>query len=545
MFHNKTRLSAFLAFAMSAQVVLAACGGSMGSPAPASDAGDYAAQESYAVESVAAPAPESQYEQGEGTNINDAAYDMTFFENYGVNPFVDTEDDNLSTFAMDVDTGSYTVARRFLTDGNMPDPASVRVEEFVNYFNHDYAPPTEGAFAIHMEAAPSPFGNENHTLLRVGLQGKEIDASERKPASLVFVVDVSGSMSGERLEMVKDSLRLLVDELQPTDQVGIVAYGSSAFTVLQPTNADQKEVIMNGINGLYTNGSTNAEEGLLYGYQMAEGMMEQAQGDRIARLILCSDGVANVGRTGPDSILERVRQYVDQGITLSTVGVGMGNYNDVMMEQLANDGNGNYSYVDTLDEAERVFVENLTGMLQTIANDAKIQVDFNPDTVRSYRLLGYENRNVADDDFRNDDVDAGEVGVGHSVTALYELKLQEDIEATEDAVASESIATVFVRYENPETGAVEEESQTFALAALDENVQATTASFQLDAAVAEYAELLRESYWAQEGSFGELLTFAHRVESLYANDAEATEDVAEFVGLVEMAAELAEAQAGR
>lgn len=483
------------------------------------------------------PASPAESNAGGKTSINDAAYDMTFFENYGVNPFVDTEDDHLSTFAMDVDTASYAVARRFVTDGYMPDPDSIRVEEFINYFDHAYEPPTSDAFAIHLEGAPSPFGTERHNLVRVGLQGKVIDDSERKDASLVFVIDVSGSMDQEnRLGLVKETLRLLLDELRSTDEVGIVVYGSRAYTILEPTRATERGDILNAINQLRPDGSTNAEEGLILGYQMAVRMVNQAQqGDRIVRLILCSDGVANVGNTGPDSILGRVRDYVDQSITLSTVGFGMGNYNDVLMEQLANDGNGNYRYVDTLDEAKRVFVENLTGLLQVIAKDAKVQVEFNQDVVRSYRLLGYENRDVADEDFRNDHVDAGEVGAGHSVTALYEIKLEQDVDATSDT----PIATVYVRYEEIENADVKELSQVLTLGDLHGTFAASSPTFKLDATVVEYAELLRESYWAQDGSFADVLTLAQEVKSLFANDAERAEDVVEFVDLVAQAERIA------
>ena len=465
------------------------------------------------------------FSTGGSATVNDAPYDATFFKHYGVNPFIDTEDDHLSTFAMDVDTASYAVARRFVVDGHLPNPDSVRVEEFINYFRQDYQPPVEDAFAIHIEGAPSPFGGEKHWLMRVGLQGRAIADEERMDASLVFVIDVSGSMRREnRLGLVKEALRLLVDELRPTDEVGIVVYGSQGRVVLDPTSGENKEAILEAIDALEAGGSTNAEEGLRLGYEMAAPLLRPG---RITRVILCSDGVANVGRTGPEAILEEVRDYVDEGVTLSTVGFGMGNYNDVLLEQLANDGNGNYAYVDRLSEARRVFAENLTGMLQMIARDAKVQVDFNPEVVSRFRLLGYENRRVDDEDFRDDTVDAGEVGAGHNVTALYEVKLH--------GGAGGRVATVYIRYEDSDTGEVTEISRGFDSSEFSREFEEASPRFQLDAAVAEYAEILRESYWAQGSSLEEVQALAQRVSTMLPDDP----DVTEFVQLVALAVEVA------
>jgi Ca-activated chloride channel family protein len=460
--------------------------------------------------------------------VNDEPYDLTFYESYGVNPFIDTEDDHLSTFAMDVDTASYSIARRYLRDGHLPDKDAVRVEEFVNYFRQEYdAPGDPGtAFAIHLEGAPAPFGGARYHLLRVGLQGYRVPDEARQEAALVFVIDVSGSMEREnRLGLVKRALRLLVDELRPTDTVGIVVYGSRGQVLLEPTPASERESILSAIELLEPEGSTNAEEGLLLGYQMAAQHLNPGG---INRLILCSDGVANVGRTGPEGILGQIQSYADQGITLSAVGFGMGNYNDVLMEQLADRGDGNYAYVDTLSEARRVFVENLTGMLQVIARDAKVQVDFNPQVVSRYRLLGYENRDVADEDFRKDEVDAGEVGAGHSVTALYEIKLREDAEAQGTAL------TVTVRYEQPDSGQVIELARAFARSDFRPSLEETTPRFRLAAAVAEFAEILRRSYWAREGDLEAVLALARGVAQELPDDA----DVAELVELVARASDL-------
>jgi Ca-activated chloride channel family protein len=246
---------------------------------------------------------------------------------------------------------------------------------------------------------------------------------------------------------------------------------------------------LDAINALAPEGSTNAEEGLRMGYDLA---LKNARFGNINRVILCSDGVANVGQTGHDAILREVHAQVEEGITLTTVGFGMGNFNDILMEQLANKGNGSYAYVDTLNEARRIFVENLTGTLQVIARDAKVQVEFNPQVVSRFRLLGYENRRLDHEDFRNDDADGGEIGSGHSVTALYEIKLHEG--------ALGQLATIFIRHEDPDTRQVTEISEDIFAAELAAAFEEASPEFQLAAAIAEFAEILRDSFWAQEGS---------------------------------------------
>ena len=422
---------------------------------------------------------------------NDEAYHDMYFKGAGTNPFIDTEDDHLSTFGMDVDTGSYSIARRYVTESYLPPAEAIRVEEFINAFDYHYDPPAEDAFAIHIDGAPSKFGEGKRLqLLRIGLRGRVIPSEHRKDANLTFVIDVSGSMEKEnRLELVKKALTLLVDQLRPTDKVGIVVYGSRGRLVLPHTDLTQRSEILAAINSLKPSGSTNAEEGLRIGYDLA---WRNASVNHINRVILCSDGVANVGKTGPDEILKVIRAYVKKEITLSTVGFGMGNYNDVLMEQLANTGDGNYAYVDTLSEAKRIFVENLTGTLQLIAKDAKIQVDFNPEVVSRFRLLGYENRRLNHEEFRDDTVDAGEVGSGHQVTALYEVKLHPD--------ATGKMATVSIRYADADNHQVHEVSRDISVSQLHESFDAAPATFRLAAAVAEFAEILRESYWAKDGS---------------------------------------------
>ena len=422
---------------------------------------------------------------------NGAAFEDVFFKDSGTNPFIDTEDDAFSTFGIDVDTASYAIMRRYLRDGYLPPPEAIRVEEFVNALDYNYTPPTDEAFAIHLEGAPSKFGEGKRLqLLHIGIQGRLIPDTDRKDAILTFVIDVSGSMEREnRLGLVKQALTLLLEQLRPSDKVGIVVYGSDARVVLPHTSIVNREHILTAIRALAPEGATNAEAGLQMGYKLAT---QNAKSDYINRVILCSDGVANVGQTGPDAILKEIRTYLQEGVTLTTVGFGMGNYNDVLMEQLANNGNGSYAYVDTLDEAKRIFVENLTGTLQVIAKDAKIQVEFNPKTVSRFRLLGYENRRLAHEDFRDDTVDAGEVGAGHSVTAIYEIKLHNN--------AVGQLATVSIRHEDPDTRHVTEVNESIATDNLKGTFEEATPMFQLAASVVEFAEILRGSFWAQEGS---------------------------------------------
>lgn len=450
--------------------------------------------------------------------VNGKPYDAMFFENYGVNPFVDTEDDHLSTFAIDVDDASYIMARSYLERGNLPEKDAVRVEEFINHFDYNYPAPENRPFDIFIEGAPSKFG-QNCSLLRIGIKGKKIPTENRKAANLVFVIDVSGSMGRvDRLGLVRKALKMLVHELTPRDKVGIVIYGSRGQVLLRPTTVDDEDEIRNAIEQLYPQGSTNAEEGLRLGYEMADRMFEPG---KINRIILCSDGVANVGTTGPDGLLEQIKRYAERGITLSSIGFGMGNYNDVLLEKLGDKGNGHYAYVDDIAEAKRIFVENLTGTLQVIARDVKIQVDFNPEVVRSYRLLGYENRDVADDKFRDDKEDGGEIGSGHSVTALYEVKFTKNIEK------AENIGTIYIRHKDPDHGEVTEINRAITWRMFNREFENSSASFRLAAVSAEFAEILRKSYWAKESNLDEVLRSAQGV--YYETD---DADVLELLNLI-------------
>ena len=415
----------------------------------------------------------------------------TFFENYGVNPFSTTLIDPFSTFAMDVDTASYTLTRGWLNSGNVPPPDAIRVEEFVNYFDQDY-PDTTGTFDINVDAAVSPFHDDGRILLRVGVNGQDINVDDRRSATLTFVIDTSGSMGRDnRLGLVQRSIGELVANLRDGDRIGVVEYGSTARRLLEPTT--DKGAVLSVVNSLVARSSTNAEEGLRMGYAMAE---ENFVPGNINRVILMSDGVANVGETGPDALLRDIKETAKDGITLTTIGVGLGNFNDVLMEQLANNGDGNYVYIDSFDEAKVLFGNGLTGLLEVIAAEAKIQVEFNPEAVAMHRLVGYENRSLTTEEFRDDTVDAGEVGAGHTVTAIYELRLLDEPVG--------NLGDVRVRYADPDSGEVSEITVVIdgAVAAVAFGDRPT--AYQVTAVAAMFAEVLRESPHARDVSLDEL-----------------------------------------
>jgi Ca-activated chloride channel family protein len=453
-------------------------------------------------------------------------YDGVTYEDPGVNPFIDPNKDRESTFALDVDTASYTVARRYISDGNLPDPASVRVEEFVNYFDQGYAAPEDDAFAIHVDGGPSPFLAQDEMLLRIGLKAREVADRSRPDASLTFVIDVSGSMAREnRLGLVKQSLRLLVEGLRRDDTIGIVVYGTQARVLLEPTSARDAGAILDAIDSLEPEGSTNAEAGLRLGYEMAR---EQLRDEGINRVVLASDGVANVGATDAESILSRIRDDAEAGIQLVSVGFGMGNFNDALLEKLADDGDGFYAYVDDLDEARRLFVDDLTGTLQSVALNARVQVEFAPDVVEAYRLIGFENRAINDEDFRDDRVDAGAIGAGHEVTALYALRLSG--EGGEDG----RIGTVSLRWTDPAADRADELGRDIRLSDLSGTFRAADSTFKLDAIVAATAERFRGSRWGETYDLGQVAEVADQVSE----DLPQNQEVHDFLELLGSAADL-------
>jgi Ca-activated chloride channel family protein len=387
------------------------------------------------------------------------------YTDHGLNPFTMVAEDAQSTFSIDVDTASYTMARKkLLQAGSLPAQASVRVEEFVNYFDYDYKKPDGGPFAVDMEAMPDPF-RPGHHIVRVGVQGQELARDARAPVHLTFLVDVSGSMSSpDKLPLAKQAMHLMVDGLREDDTIALATYAGNTARILEPTKVVNKRKIHDAIDALGAGGSTAMSAGIDIAYDMANKSFVKGHENRV---VILSDGDANVGFTSYDSLLSQIKTSADKGVTLSTIGFGMGNYKDTLMEQLSNKGDGNNFYIDSPAQAQRVFVEELGGSLLTIARDVKIQVEWNPQAVTAYRLVGYENRDIADKDFRNDRVDAGEVGSGHQVTALYEVVLKDNYAPT--------LATVRMRYEKPGAdSAATERVTTFPTSALRSS--ATSAS---------------------------------------------------------------------
>ncbi len=452
-------------------------------------------------------------------------YDLIFYENYGVNPFVLTEDEDTSTFGMDVDTASYTIARYYLNDGRVPDKDSVRTEEFINYFEQDYPEPDDGGvFSLTLEGAESQFGQPDYHLLKIGVKARDVSPEERPAANMVFVVDVSGSMQRQdRLEQVKKSLHMLADDLKEGDKVGLVIYSTQGQVISDLTN--DHAAIMAAIDELQPGGVTNAWEGLKLAYAMAKHGYEAG---KINRLILCSDGVANFGITDPDEILADVKTLAEKGITLTTLGFGMGNYNDILMEKLANHGDGCYYYIDSEEEAARVFANGAVQMLMVLASDAKIQVDFNTQTVEKFRLIGYENRLLDEEDFEDDSVDAGEVGPGQTVTALYEIRIRP--EATD--LPYDQIANVKIRYMNFQTHVIETAEKPITVREVARDFEPASRLFRFTAGVAEFAEILKESYWAEGSNLESVLEVVQGI----AEDEKETE----FIELVNKAIEISE-----
>ncbi len=378
------------------------------------------------------------------------------------NPFLDSARNPLSTFSIDVDTASYSNVRRFLTDGSLPPRGAVRIEELINYFHYEYPQPVDGApFSVTTEVAACPWQPE-HQLMRVGLQGKTLPQDAIPPRNLVFLVDVSGSMNDPRkLPLLKSAFRMLVDQLRPEDHVAIAVYAGASGLALPPTSGADKQQILGALDSLEAGGSTNGAEGIELAYRTAR---TQFRNGGVNRVILATDGDFNVGTTSQDALVQLIERERQSGVFLTVLGFGTGNTKDSTMEMLADKGNGNYAYIDTIGEARKVLVEQAGATLVTIAKDVKIQVEFNPNYVRSYRLIGYENRILRAEDFNDDRKDAGEIGAGHSVTALYELvpngvaspagdvdplKYQAGAAPT-NAAGTDELLTIKLRYKAPD-----------------------------------------------------------------------------------------------
>jgi Ca-activated chloride channel family protein len=370
------------------------------------------------------------------------------FQDEGVSGYVDAGSDSESTFALDVDNGSYRVAQAMVAQGQRPPADSVRAEEWVNAFDYGDPAPTEAALAVRAEsgvrAYDAPDSPMTQQVVRVAVTAREVPREARPSVNLTLVVDRSGSMAmGNRLGLVKDSLALLTESLRPDDTISVVGFDDQVELVLPPTRADERATVMASVDRLTPRGSTDVEGGLSLGYEQARRAYRPGG---VNVVVLCSDGVANVGMTGPDSIAARIAEEGRNGIHLVTVGYGMGNYNDHLMEQLADQGDGFYRYVDSYDEARQVYVEELTSLLAPVADDARTQVEFDPERVASYRLVGYENRAMDDDSFADLTADAGELGAGHHASALYEVRLAPGVEP------GEPIGTARVLWKSPGTG---------------------------------------------------------------------------------------------
>lgn len=339
------------------------------------------------------------------------------YEDYGENPFVYVSEQPVSTFAIDADGGSYANMRRYVNIGQVFPPEAVRVEEFINYFNFDYPQPTQGFVAINTERSSCPWNSE-HELIRIGLMGKDMPEAQTAPANFVFLIDVSGSMNApEKLGILKTGFKLFVDQCNDQDRISIVTYAGSDAVLLEGASGDEKDFIKSKIDELGAGGSTAGAAGINTAYEIAQEYFIAGGNNRV---ILGSDGDFNVGPSSTEELIEIIEQKRESGVYLTVLGVGSGNLNDAMMEQLANNGNGNYEYIDNLEQIRKVFIYEYS-KFYTVAKDCKIELTFNPDEVEQYRLIGYENRLISEEEFENDSTDGGEIGSGQSITALYEI----------------------------------------------------------------------------------------------------------------------------
>jgi Ca-activated chloride channel family protein len=426
-------------------------------------------------------------------------------------------DKPLSTFAADVDGASYSNARRFLMQDKMPLKDAVRTEEFINYFSYDYPQPAgKDPLTVTMEYSDCPWNN-NNKLIHIGLQGKSLSKEEQKPSNLVFLLDVSGSMySPKKLPLLKRSFKLLVNQLDKKDRVAIVVYAGSAGLILPSTSADEKSTIINSLDELRAGGSTAGGQGIKLAYKVAK---ENFIKDGNNRVILATDGDFNVGISSTSELVRFIEEKRDDGIFLTVLGFGMGNYKDNRLQELADRGNGNHAYIDNILEAKKVLVNEITSTLFTIAKDVKIQVEFNPANIESYRLIGYENRKLENKDFTDDKKDAGEIGAGHSVTALYEVTLTkddggitsqnlkyQDVNISDDAYDTDELLTVKIRYKDPDGSKSKEIVRTLADDRSD--FWESSNNFRFSAAVAEFAMLLRNSEFKGSSDYDSVFKIA-------------------------------------
>ena len=465
------------------------------------------------------------------------------------NQFLKVNDNPLSTFSIDVDAASYSNVRRFLNQGQLPPAGAVRIEEMVNYFKYEYPQPTNNdPFSINTEIADAPW-NKDHKLVLIGLQGKKIPTENLPASNLVFLIDVSGSMqSANKLPLVKASMKMLVDQLREQDKISMVVYAGAAGIVLPPTSGAEKTKIKDAIDKLEAGGSTAGGAGIKLAYKTAQENFVKNGNNRV---ILCSDGDFNVGESSDDAMERLIETERKSGVFLTILGYGMGNYQDAKMQKLADKGNGNHAYIDGISEAKKVLVNEFGGTLFTIAKDVKLQIEFNPAKVQGYRLIGYENRMLAKEDFNDDKKDAGELGSGHTVTAIYEvipvgvkssflkdvdaLKYQKDVAPLSKSKQTDEILTVKFRYKAPD-GDV---SKLIEHPVADKQVAIakTSDNFRFAAAVAQFGMLLRDSEFKSAASYSSVVEMARKARG---NDDEGYRS--EFIRLVESAQLLAKAK---
>ncbi len=480
--------------------------------------------------------------EGKKPDFNTESYDYI-----AENPFLQVARNPLSTFSIDVDTASYANVRRFLKRGELPPPDAVRIEEMINYFDYDYPSPTEDyPFSINTLVAGCPW-QPRHRLVRIGLKGKEIDRGERPSANLVFLLDVSGSMDEpDKLPLLKRAMKLLVQELTPQDRVAAAIYagGSGLALPSTPCLKENKVFILSALDKLEPGGATHGSEGIKLAYDVAQKHLIPGG---INRVILATDGDFNVGVTNEGDLVRLIQEKAESGIFLTVLGFGTGNLKDSTMEKLADKGNGNYGYIDSITEARKLLVDEMGATLVTIAKDVKIQVEFNPAQVAAYRLIGYENRLLRDEDFNDDTKDAGEIGAGHTVTALYEivptgveykgpgvddLKYQQPRTTTEAADSGE-LLTVKLRYKKPDADV----SKRLIMAVNDIGLQFDQAGkdFKFAAAAAAFGMLLRDSAFKGNATYDDVIQMARagRGEDEHGYRAE-------FINLVENAAAMSE-----
>lgn len=436
-------------------------------------------------------------------------------ENYSYtqeNGFKSAKTEPLSTFSADVDTASYTNIRRLINDNYKVPENAVRIEEMLNYFNYDYPQPTDDTpFSSTIEISDCPW-NENNKLMLVGLNTTYMDTEELPPSNIVFLLDVSGSMSDyDKLPLIQDAFTLLAKNLRPCDRISIVTYAGQDEVVLSGADGNDIEKVKVAINNLTANGVTNGSSGIITAYDLAEKYFIQ---DGNNRVILATDGDLNMGITSEDELQQLIETEREKGVYLSVLGVGSGNLNDSLLETIADNGNGNYSYIDNINEAKKVLLNEMSSTLYTIAKDVKFQIEFNPSYVNTYRLIGYDNRVLSNEDFNDDTKDAGEIGAGHKVTVLYELSLN-DVKDDTIGSTSNDWATLNIRYKNPN-----EDNSNLIQSGINESFYSNTMPDNLGFAscVAEFGMLLKNSEHMENSSYEDVLTRLNNIHSSIEND---------------------------